>query len=514
MNRTVALCYVRISLERGGEHSPERQRANIQREAEYLNLTPEWYEDTEGYRSGRHKRTRPGWRDLEKQIDRGDVAAVIVESISRAGRNRIHLLQFAEECDRRGIAFFSVREHIDYSTPHGKHIFAIVASNAQYESDILSDRVASTIEYMRSEEARHYGTVPFGCDREDGKLLPTEDGCWWHVGHSEWIEADECPGEGWEWRGYHDALYRAYEVYATGEHGFAATATILSVEGFGYRGYRGPRMFAYSEVRRILTLYLTYSGHLTRGSPTNPYDGQEVEIIAYNAWEPIVPLPLIQRAVAIWQSRSPGYRQREYSKYRTYEISGLLRCAACKQKLRGAHIHGNYYYRHRAKGDLCKADAYYVRAAKAEEAVLDFLSEHLDFSTISGDIDAYGRAQQTLDTLRDDTETQRERLSTRRDRLIDAYADGTIDKYELESRLDRITEQLASLNERDEQFASAFTVPIDLPESLSETLIRLTPEQRREFYRLLLERIELDIDTITVDSIVLKPWAKGFYDRR
>lgn len=65
--RTVALCYVRKSWTRDDKDliSPERQRANIERVCEEHGYTAEWYEDTEGHRSGMHEKNRPGWLALK-----------------------------------------------------------------------------------------------------------------------------------------------------------------------------------------------------------------------------------------------------------------------------------------------------------------------------------------------------------------------------------------------------------------------------------------------------------------
>ncbi len=52
---TVALCYVRKSWTRDetDQISPERQRSHIQAVCDANGWTPEWYEDTEGHKSGR-----------------------------------------------------------------------------------------------------------------------------------------------------------------------------------------------------------------------------------------------------------------------------------------------------------------------------------------------------------------------------------------------------------------------------------------------------------------------------
>jgi hypothetical protein len=62
--RTVALGYIRKSWTRDEKDniSPERQRSHIQAICDLRGWQAEWYEDTEGHRSGMHEKNRPGWR--------------------------------------------------------------------------------------------------------------------------------------------------------------------------------------------------------------------------------------------------------------------------------------------------------------------------------------------------------------------------------------------------------------------------------------------------------------------
>lgn len=79
-----ALLYIRHSVvkDRADEVSPERQRANCIAEAERQGWSYELYEDAEGHRSGRTEQ-RPGWQALKAQLGRPDMAAVVVESLSK-----------------------------------------------------------------------------------------------------------------------------------------------------------------------------------------------------------------------------------------------------------------------------------------------------------------------------------------------------------------------------------------------------------------------------------------------
>jgi hypothetical protein len=92
VQRTTALCYVRLSLTRDESdlNSPERQRTNIQAECERRGWTPEWYEDVDGHKSGTKEDNRPGWLALRhcKQISN---AAILREWNTKQQKNKLQV---------------------------------------------------------------------------------------------------------------------------------------------------------------------------------------------------------------------------------------------------------------------------------------------------------------------------------------------------------------------------------------------------------------------------------------
>ena len=82
---------------------------------------------------------RDGLEELLKWAEPGDT--IVVESISRLGRNTIDILQMVEDFDKRGINFVSLKEKIDGNTPSGKAMVGMFAVMAQLERDLLVQRV-------------------------------------------------------------------------------------------------------------------------------------------------------------------------------------------------------------------------------------------------------------------------------------------------------------------------------------------------------------------------------------
>lgn len=82
---------------------------------------------------------RPAFEELQKRLRSGDV--VITESLSRLSRTTTDLLKLIEDWQHKGIAFISLKESIDFSTPTGKLILSVMASIAEFEREMIRTRV-------------------------------------------------------------------------------------------------------------------------------------------------------------------------------------------------------------------------------------------------------------------------------------------------------------------------------------------------------------------------------------
>ena len=71
----------------------------------------------------------------------GKVDTVIVISLSRLSRSLSHLLEVASELSDNEVKLISINEQLDFSTPIGNMILAVVGSIAQLEREQISQRV-------------------------------------------------------------------------------------------------------------------------------------------------------------------------------------------------------------------------------------------------------------------------------------------------------------------------------------------------------------------------------------
>ena len=79
------------------------------------------------------------------------VDAVVVYRYDRFARSLRQLVNALEEFRALGIEFISLHEGVDTSTPNGKLVFGIFASIAEFERELIRDRVRSGLAAARAK---------------------------------------------------------------------------------------------------------------------------------------------------------------------------------------------------------------------------------------------------------------------------------------------------------------------------------------------------------------------------
>lgn len=96
------------------------------------------------------KERRPQLDRLLADCRRRRVDIVLVYRYDRFARSLRHLVNALEEFRALGIDFISLHEGVDTSTPNGRLVFGIFASIAEFERELIRDRVKSGIAAARS----------------------------------------------------------------------------------------------------------------------------------------------------------------------------------------------------------------------------------------------------------------------------------------------------------------------------------------------------------------------------
>jgi len=81
---------------------------------------------------------RPELQKLRNKLRKGDT--LVIYSLDRLGRTVNQLVNLAEEFDKEGINFVSLKENLDTHTASGKFSFHMFCAIAQMERDIISER--------------------------------------------------------------------------------------------------------------------------------------------------------------------------------------------------------------------------------------------------------------------------------------------------------------------------------------------------------------------------------------
>jgi DNA invertase Pin-like site-specific DNA recombinase len=130
-------CYVRGSTDR---QTCEMQIAECERIAQARGWTLAWYMDRG--ESGA-KRSRPELDRLIGDVRAGKVKAVLVYRLDRLARSLGHMVLLMDELRARGVDVVSATEALDTTTPTGRLQVGIIAVFAEYEREIIRERVIS-----------------------------------------------------------------------------------------------------------------------------------------------------------------------------------------------------------------------------------------------------------------------------------------------------------------------------------------------------------------------------------
>jgi len=95
------------------------------------------------------KESRPALNRLMADAHSRRLDAVLVWKIDRFGRSLRHLVNALAELDAYGVAFVSLKDHLDLSTPSGRLTFQIVAAMAEFERTLIQERVRAGLQNAR-----------------------------------------------------------------------------------------------------------------------------------------------------------------------------------------------------------------------------------------------------------------------------------------------------------------------------------------------------------------------------
>ena len=483
-----AVIYLRVSTrdqaKRGGEtegFSIPAQREACHRKAKSLGaeVIEEFIDAGESAKSAQ----RPELQRMLSYVKDNTIQLVIVHKVDRLARNRMDDVQINFEIQQAGARLVSCSENID-ETPSGMLLHGIMSSIAEF----YSQNLATEAKKGMTQKAKSGGTpgrAPFG-----------------------YINTTQRTAEGREVRTVITDPDRAhwvpwmYERYATGEWTTGMLRDELDTQGVTTlaRPKQPARPLTTSMVHSILSNPY-YTGLVVFGGAT--YQGRHQPLVSTELWS---------KVEAIRHGRSHA---KEKPAIRTHYLKGSLFCGQCGSPLSyevSRNRLGNYYHYfyclgRQARKNGCTFVA--IQAHHAEQLVEDhwatitlpdetlttvrkLVISHLDTLLKKHDHQAH-QAENTL-----------AEVTTRSERLMQAYYAGAIDVELLRKEQDRLRtsqaaaeRQLHHLQTSRDKLHSALDQCLSALHDGQQQYLAATDNSRRDLNQAVFDKIYLDDDEIT-----------------
>jgi site-specific DNA recombinase len=292
---------------------------------------------------------RPALQKLLDDIRQKKIDCVVVYKVDRLSRSLsdfVKVLQFFEE---QQITFVSITQHFNTNTSMGRLTLNILLSFAQFEREMISERVKDKMGAAR-KKGRWVGGLPglgYEIDKPTKKLV---------------INSGEAT-----------LVRRIFQLYLE-KNSLLRIAQILNAEGLRTKVYpkrknnSGGVLFRNTNIQLILR-NPTYMGKIQ-------YEGK----LYQGLHEPIVTEEVFKK---VQETLKVNCRVRGVSKNRKFPglLTGLFRCAACKTSMchsyaRGRNKNFNYRYYvclHAIKHDRKDCPTKSVVAIAVETKCMEFL---------------------------------------------------------------------------------------------------------------------------------------------
>lgn len=455
IGRLIIRLYLRVSTDRQAE---EGYSLGIQEEKLRAYVRTLVDEDVEfevicddGYSGG--DLNRPGIQRIIKEAEAGEITHVVVMKLDRLSRSLKDTMHLIEDIFLpNNVAFVSLYESFDTSTPFGRAMIGILSVFAQFERENIFERTRSGMQ--KRVEAGFWpggGGVPFGYDYDpsQGILVPNDDA---------------------------DKVRYVYDKYLAG----GSLQTIADQLGLKYE------KVAYNILTRKANAgYITYNGE--------EYIGRH---------EPLISLETYEQAMSMLEIRSA----KKLVSKSTHLLTGLCICGKCGAKLRYAPWGKGQsklvcYSQQTSKPYLikdpnCNQEKHW--AEDVENAVLNVL-----FTAASKDKLSEARKSTSGGAVEDTITEQLEKANLKLRRLYGLYGE-TADEMllatinDIKSDVTRLEGQLYDEREKNRYIAAANSVYSRL-----DGLQDLWPLMKVEEQRIIIASIVESI-TIADNSIEVK----------
>lgn len=440
-------CYVRVSTKEQQEHGysidEQTDRLKSYCKAMGWRITKVY---TDGGYSGANT-NRPALQALITASQSRSIDAVVVYKLDRLSRSQKDTLALIEDFLSNDVAFISMTESFDTSTPFGRATVGILSCFAQLERENIKERTSIGKE-ARAKEGKFHGGgfAPIGYDYKDGQLIVND------------YEAMQ--------------VRMVYDLYQKGES-FRNIEKIMNDKGFTHKhGIWYP-----NNVKRVI-LNPLYTGRIN-------YHGETVK----GLHEPIIDEKTYNETLAIYNSKPKHIRNTG----RTL-LGGMVYCARCGATYTRQTTGRSCLYRYYSCNSRCKKNRKTVKDPnckndiwKADELESLVLSEVAKLKT--EDIEppkpkkSYAKAIQA----------ELKKIDSQISRLMDLYSVDGIDFDVIQKKITDLQAKKAKLSAPAEPVYKGHLV-----KDFREAIECGSEDQVKAIVRALIERIEIDGEDITI----------------
>lgn len=148
MTKVRAAVYIRVS-------TTHQNSDNQLHELERVAAARDWqivatYRD-DGISGAKGRDGRPALDALLKAATRREFDLIAVWSIDRLGRSLQHLVTTVNDLHAQGVQLYFHQQAIDTTTPSGKLMFGVFSSFAEFERELIRERIKLGVERARKE---------------------------------------------------------------------------------------------------------------------------------------------------------------------------------------------------------------------------------------------------------------------------------------------------------------------------------------------------------------------------
>ena len=118
---------------------------------------------------------RPALKRLIADIEASRIDVVVVYKVDRLTRALSDFSKLVEIFDRRGVSFVSITQQFNTTTSMGRLTLNVLLSFAQFEREVIGERVRDKIAASKKKGMWMGGMPPLGYDVRDRKLVVNEE---------------------------------------------------------------------------------------------------------------------------------------------------------------------------------------------------------------------------------------------------------------------------------------------------------------------------------------------------